>query len=300
MCFEDKVKPSLQMLKDGEETNPHGGGIAWINKKENVVEYRKGLSAQQINDLINNEHITQPYIIHFRIDSVGNRSPLLNHPFPITDKNHPVEDLKLSGKAKAVLFHNGHWSEWKDRFLSQVINSNIHVGDKEEWSDSRTMAMLASIHGLSVLNAISGFNKISVLTPKGIERFGDGWVNVEGATCSNDNFTTDIFRSNIKEDINIDKQFDSLKEQIKVKELLLKKLSKDLKKRSSKKQIKRIKRRIERLEKSILELRNKQEDLFQNTTIVTDDLDWYENEYQKQENQNIKNHYNQYMYMYDE
>ena len=55
-------------------------------------------------------------------------------------------------------------------------------------SDSRTMSYLASEKrlGFEYLERCTKGQKIAVLTPKGIETFGEGWTKIKDTKCSND------------------------------------------------------------------------------------------------------------------
>jgi hypothetical protein len=49
-------------------------------------------------------------VIHFRWASMGEVTPKLCHPFPVSSK----ATTRLSGHARAVLFHNGTWGGWRE------------------------------------------------------------------------------------------------------------------------------------------------------------------------------------------
>lgn len=169
----DEKSITDDMLVFGECSNPDGGGIAWI--EDETVHYRKGLKGHEIENVL--ATIALPYIVHFRIGTVGALSDQLTHPFTIPDTSPCLE-----GTAPAVLFHNGHWARWQDYVLNSVISGNGSI-PSGEWSDSRGMAYLATRHGIGVLQMID--EKVAVLSPAGIERFGVGWVRHEGIWCSN-------------------------------------------------------------------------------------------------------------------
>jgi len=170
-------KPALSTLESAESLNNDGGGIAWIEK--GLVKYQKGLTAKQIHRIT--KKISLPFIIHFRIRSVGKINKRLCHPFPLTTDQQKIEQTK--GLAQAVLFHNGTWSQWDD--VATEITHNLKL---DKWSDSKMMAYLAKKYGRHVLSFISKDNKIAILTSKGIEYYGDAWKNVKKLKCSNDYF----------------------------------------------------------------------------------------------------------------
>ncbi len=179
MCYEDEL-PKLAQLESAELLNSDGGGISWIEKDR--VYWHKGLTASEILDLIKKRKIQLPVIVHFRIASIGGTTKELTHPFPITNG----VPLNLKGYAKEVLFHNGHWQEWRDMCIKTMIKHKLEF-PRDVWSDSRGMAWLASIYGKGMLNLVTN-SKIAVMTTKGIERYGDDWKRLKGTMCSNDHF----------------------------------------------------------------------------------------------------------------
>ena len=182
-CDEKTGKPTKQMLKDAELMNGDGGSIAWIHKDK--VRWEKGIKAKQIYKIV--KKIKLPFIIHFRIATHGGVNKPLCHPFPITEK----VELNLSGKTDRVLFHNGIWSEYDEYALKAVINHKLKFLSGKI-SDSRTMAWLVFHFGKNILNLMGEGNKMALLTPKGIEYFGKGWVKVDKVYCSNDHFDTNF------------------------------------------------------------------------------------------------------------
>lgn len=175
----EKQKPSLKVLKKAAKENPDGAGIAWFHRGQ--VHYRKGinLDAKTIYEMT--QKLPLPFVIHFRIETVGGVNNSLCHPFVI-HKNSPN---KVAGVAKAVLFHNGTWTEWK-HFTMETACARLRPVPNGHWSDSRAMAWLASILGRGFLKLIED-DPILVMDKHGIHYQGD-WVNVEGLKCSNDHF----------------------------------------------------------------------------------------------------------------
>ncbi len=177
----EKTFPSWETLKNAEDLNGDGGGIAWIEKGK--VHFKKNLTADKIHKMITSGNIKLPVIIHFRITSVGGTKPSLCHPFPITRK----ADTALTGKTAAVLFHNGTWTQWQDYTLATLMKTQVRM-PKGDWSDSRAMAFMAGHLGKKTLKHIEGWNKIAILTTKRIEYYGKGWVQVDKVKCSNNYF----------------------------------------------------------------------------------------------------------------
>src|SRR3990167_4496024 len=126
----DTAKPDLRLLKEAEQTNKDGGGVAWIENKSVMI--KKGLTAVEIDTIL--QRVELPCLVHFRIATVGGNINTLCHPFAIRkDGKNPVE-----GKAESALVHNGHWREWQDALRSSVIRGS-RILDKGPWSDSRAM-----------------------------------------------------------------------------------------------------------------------------------------------------------------
>lgn len=181
-CDKDSGHIKKDMLKDAERMNDDGMGIAWINK-DKKVQWQKGLNkVSQVMKIIKREKIKFPYIIHCRIASVGDVCPELTHPFEISDNAN--QNLKGTSD-KGVLFHNGTWTEFEDIMIKTLVKKNQRMY-KGKNSDSRSMAFLAKMYGIEFLQLIKN-QKIAVLTPNGIRRFGS-FPQVDKHYCSNDWF----------------------------------------------------------------------------------------------------------------
>lgn len=178
MCvimISETKRPSNEMVEKMFNDNPSGAGVAWREKGK--VHWSKGLNVEEAKDLI--AKVPLPFVAHFRIPSCGGATPYLCHPFPI-DKGASVA---LEGSTSGyVLFHNGHWARWKDTLLEATVRGNVKI-PTGKWSDSRAMALLASIHGLGVLEFID--EKIFVFGPDDHEIYGNGWSKVDDIWVSN-------------------------------------------------------------------------------------------------------------------
>ena len=184
MAFEDKY-PTKDILEAAETTNRHGGGIAWIDNGK--VKWEKGqhVKSQYIQDLIAKEKIQLPIIVHFRIATHGGVNDALCHPFAISSKN--TEDLQIKGSdPEGVMFHNGIWSKYNDVAMKVLVDSKDTRLPDGDISDSRIMAWCIRFFGVNYLSLID--EKVLVLSPKGIQRFGKGWGTVDKITCSNTHF----------------------------------------------------------------------------------------------------------------
>lgn len=170
------VHVPADMLRKGDAANPHGAGLAWIDRGK--VRFVKGLKdADSVMALLERKRIRAPYIVHFRIPTVGHGVDYLTHPFPLDG------GVGMAGTAKAVLFHNGHWSKWQESLLRVALSTSGGMLPDGEWSDSRAMAWIAGRCGINVLSLID--EKVAVLTPQGIHFFGTGWSNHDGVWASN-------------------------------------------------------------------------------------------------------------------
>lgn len=173
----DKERPTDEMVEKAFDTNNSGAGIAWREKGN--VRWEKGLDVDEIKELCKTAPI--PFVAHFRIPSCGGVTPALCHPFPIEkDVN-----LALSGNTKShVLFHNGHWGQWKATVLETAVKrgAKLPVG---KWSDSRGMAWTAYHYGLGILEMIDEKTIAFGPGPDDLELTGSGWAKVNGVWCSN-------------------------------------------------------------------------------------------------------------------
>jgi hypothetical protein len=72
----------------------------------------------------------------------------LCHPFPVTAR----ATTRLSGHARAVLFHNGTWSDWRENLRRMPRH---HQSDGL-LSDTRVAASLVDLCGVDVLDRLPG------------------------------------------------------------------------------------------------------------------------------------------------
>lgn len=181
-----KVRPTEEMIQKAWDANDDGAGIAWrqLDSKGNPeVHFEKGLmEIDRVKELC--AKLPLPYVVHFRVASVGGVKPTLTHPFPISKD----ASLLLAGRTKGgVLFHNGHWADWNSKALEAAIHSNnqIPIGD---WSDTRAMAWMISIYGPGFMEFLPTQRGV-YFTPKRLDLFvGPGWTKINEVWCSNDIF----------------------------------------------------------------------------------------------------------------
>ncbi len=137
------VRPDHHTLAACHETNPHGAGVAW--RDGDGVRWMKGLALAEVEALV--PTLPGEIIVHFRIASVGEVVPALCHPFPVTR----LSTTRLTGHARAVLFHNGTWLDW--RHALRWVPVNQLTGPL---SDTRAAAMLVDRFGPDVLERLPG------------------------------------------------------------------------------------------------------------------------------------------------
>lgn len=168
--------PKSNVIKKMYDTNPDGAGIAW--REKDFIHWKKGLSLEQVEMEITNKPL--PFVLHFRLASVGRKTKELCHPFPIT-KN---VELNETGKAKSVLFHNGHWSKWKEACFEMTVRRNLTIPNGE-WSDTRAIAWIVYHNSEKILHFIN--EKICIFSVNGIRLYGE-WQEHDKMIVSNKNF----------------------------------------------------------------------------------------------------------------
>lgn len=177
MCYKDNY-PRLKDLKSAEEINGHGAGIGWI--EDGKVKFKKGLTSGQVWKCIKENDIQLPFVIHFRIKSVGDIVSELTHPFPISTN---VND-DLEGITDKLFFHNGTYNKWDDDLLDTCVRQGLKIPDGE-LSDSKALAFLCAVYGDNYLKLINTQSRFTILSKNGIKVYGSGWEEVSKGLCSN-------------------------------------------------------------------------------------------------------------------
>ncbi len=140
-CY--SARPSLEVIRNITENNNDGAGVAWIDRNARAARWRKGLtSAMEVFELT--QDLPLPFIVHARWATLGGAEPQLTHPFPV----EPKPSLALTGKARLVLAHNGHVSEWRQ--IAKSIGLKLPPNPRG-WSDTRVIAAMVSKHGKTSL-----------------------------------------------------------------------------------------------------------------------------------------------------
>jgi predicted glutamine amidotransferase len=168
------VRPDRMTLDACHEANPHGAGVAW--REDGEVRWFKGLEPDELEPLI--AGLKGEIVIHFRWASVGEVTPKLCHPFPVSSK----ATIRLSGHARAVLFHNGTWGQWRET-LRRMPKHRTPDG---LLSDSRVAASLVDLCGVTVLDRLPG--RYVFFERDFTELYGD-WRDWRGMRVSNLGFT---------------------------------------------------------------------------------------------------------------
>lgn len=137
------VRPDRPTLEACHEMNPHGAGVAW--REGGDVRWSKGLDVPALDALL--PGLPGEVVVHFRWASVGEVTPSLCHPFPVTR----AATTRLSGRARAVLFHNGTWTGWRD-----TLRLMPGPGMDGPLSDTRVAARLVDLCGVEALDRLPG------------------------------------------------------------------------------------------------------------------------------------------------
>jgi hypothetical protein len=169
----ENVRPDRATIDACHAANPHGAGVAWRENGE--VRWSKGLDPDEVERLI--AELPGEIIIHFRWASVGEVTPKLCHPFPISAR----ASTRLTGHARAVLFHNGTWCQWRDT-LRRMPKHRMPDG---LLSDTRVAASLVDLCGMDSLHKLPG--RYVFFDRDFTELFGD-WRHFRGMMASNLHF----------------------------------------------------------------------------------------------------------------
>ena len=148
--------PPEDALEAGAFSNDDGAGLAWLNREKKLVEWKKGLKDhKEVLEYINKEKIPFPLAIHFRTASVGGKSLLLTHPFPVGEG----VPTWLEGTCSQVLFHNGHLAKWEEIVLQAGLASQEEFPEGP-WSDSRGLAWLTHLKGPGVIRFVNESSRV--------------------------------------------------------------------------------------------------------------------------------------------
>jgi hypothetical protein len=124
---------SKHHLECMDEDNPHGGGVAWVDRGK--LRFKRGLHAADIFAMQEAGVLTFPYLLHFRWATHGDRIPQLTHPFPTGRRAFKGE---LEGTAREVLIHNGVWNDYDEFF--ELVDRSVSWKTLKETSDTAVAA----------------------------------------------------------------------------------------------------------------------------------------------------------------
>lgn len=165
-----KHRIPLAILEKCEETNPHGGGVAWV--ADGTVHFKKNITAAQAHELVKDKPL--PHVFHFRIASIGGVIPALCHPFAVRNKCND----ELEGTTQAAFFHNGTVKDWK--FFAKLAGVNY----PEYASDSMVVARLVALRGKSILEDLP-IGRFAILNAdRSINLYGE-FLDKDGCLYSN-------------------------------------------------------------------------------------------------------------------
>lgn len=121
------------------KSNPDGVGILADKKVYKI-------SSSKSNDLLEFiDTLTVPAVLHFRLATVGGVNTKLTHPFQFV----------LRGR-KHYLFHNGHYSQYKDLYINLSI-AGVTLPAFDKISDSWLIAKAIEVsQNLSLLDVLPG------------------------------------------------------------------------------------------------------------------------------------------------
>lgn len=180
MCliiYAKDARPKPEYIENGFSNHPDGTSIAW--QEGDFIHYKKDITLEECKKMA--AELPLGYVIHCRWASVGGKDKSLIHPFPVR-KDVP---LRVEGKTKRVLFHNGHWNDWSNVLVNHLTSRVLLP--KGKWSDTRAISFLVSVHGNNVLNLLSKAGKFVVMSSARTSTFGT-FILHEGVYYSNDSY----------------------------------------------------------------------------------------------------------------
>lgn len=168
---------SKKILEEAANSNRDGGGIAWLAGSK--VRFRKGLEMEEIDELLDKDAKGCPWVVHFRIASIGPAIPELTHPFTIDD----AASTEGSGEADSVLFQNGTFTQWREYLLQAVASSGVPLPGAK-WSDTRALAFCCGVYGKHFLSLIDNYSRFLVFdatepADRRMQLWGD-WHTTDG------------------------------------------------------------------------------------------------------------------------
>lgn len=201
--------PTEKVVRKAGERNPDGGGVAWLENGK--VRYVKGLDdPKEVWGVVKGLKDLAPFLVHFRIATVGGKVKELTHPFPVTK----AVPLTLEGTAPMVLMHNGHWNNW-DINLKAAMFAQKSPWPRGGWSDSRAIAWFVAQGGYGAVDFLErlggglGGDRVCTLAGDGTMEFWGHWLERDGFWISNDSFESNFTKIGTKGNQNFNRGDDS-------------------------------------------------------------------------------------------
>ena len=139
------------------------------------MHWRKGITTDEAISLAKTKPL--PHVFHARIATVGKPCAALCHPFPAEPR---AKQTATSGaSSEGVVFHNGSWNDWRD---------NIDAPTSGPWSDSRAMADMVYVDGVTALDIIPDTQRVVMMTPESVEYRGNGWTELPDGTLASNTY----------------------------------------------------------------------------------------------------------------
>jgi hypothetical protein len=170
-------RPSVEPVHRSCQKNDDGSGVSWVQGGH--VHWAKGLSEEKLLAILSVIPKELPLVIHNRLATVGGECAALSHPFLLSFGQTPNE----GSTKQSMLFHNGHWNDWKDMLLSTLAARKMRLPNGP-WSDSRALALLTHVYGEEFLNFVSE-QRVCIVSPSGFITYGSGWSSHEECLVSN-------------------------------------------------------------------------------------------------------------------
>lgn len=177
--------PNKNTLKNCEENNPHGCGIALWKQGRKEVYIKKDFKNYKklYNFLIDNVKKEDVLIIHFRIATDGLIDKGNRHPFPLTKNIKLLRKINLL--CNYAVAHNGILNRWSghekysdtQKFIFNVLSEPLIKNNLQ----NKTIQEL--------ITGYLGKDKLAILTCEGnLYLFGDWIEENNGLLFSNDGY----------------------------------------------------------------------------------------------------------------
>ena len=191
MCIASIIFKPLPLtdLQSMEQSNPDGGGVAWLDPDIQAIRFVRGVTAHEIFDMQEAGQMTYPYLLHFRWATIGIHGHQNVHPFPTGEQTLHGE---RSGSAQSVFMHNGTWSGY-NRYIQKAWEDGIDIPAKKQLESMSDTAVAAWLCGQypEILDEMGWATAIAFVGEENgelvldIQRRGDTWTELDGNWYSN-------------------------------------------------------------------------------------------------------------------